>query len=151
MKLALLILFVLGTAFVVSEACQNICSYRTVYVRVCNVYWCRIIAVRRLVCVPYGCGKRSMQPQVEIGYPCNFTEYDTNGNGQIDKAEFQKALKTSQSAAVLESFKEWDDNGDGVISCGEFMTSSEEFQCKPKGCKLMKSKKQADEELWTTK
>ena len=149
MKVGLLFLFILGTAFVVSEACQITCFYKTVYLRVCNAYWCRIIAVRRLVCVRYGCGKRSLQPAVEIGYPCNFTEYDTNGNGQIDKAEFQKALKTSNSAAVLESFKEWDDNGDGVISCGEFMTSSEEFQCKPQGCKSIK--KQADEELWTTK
>ena len=149
MKLALLILFILGTAFVVSEACQSYRVYKTVYVRVCNAYWCKTIPVTRWVWVYIGCGKRSMQPQVEIGYPCNFTEYDTNGNGQIDKAEFQTALKISHSAAVLESFKQWDDNGDGVISCDEFMTSSEEFQCKPKGCKSVK--KQADEELWTTK
>ena len=149
MKLALLILFILGTAIVVSEACRIYCFYRTVYVRVCNAYGCRIVAIRQRVCIRVACGKRSMEPEVEVGYPCNFAEYDTNENGQIDKAEFQTALKISDSAAVLESFNEWDEDGDGVISCDEFMTSSNEFECKPHGCKSIKE--EADEELWTTK
>ena len=134
MKLALVLLF-LGTAFVASEACIRICYWRVVYIRVCNAYWCRLIAVRRLVCVYRGCfGKRSTQPEIKVGFPCNFTEYDKNGNGQIDLKEFKTTLKMSNSTDLLESFKEWDKTKDGVISCSEFLNSEHEFECKPYGC-----------------
>jgi Ca2+-binding EF-hand superfamily protein len=85
--------------------------------------------------VYYGCGKRSIEPNVEIGYPCNFAAYDTDNNGKIDRNEFKKALRVANSTEVWKSFKAWDKTGDGVISCGEFLGSEHEFKCQPHGCK----------------
>ena len=136
MKLALLLL-VLGTAFMATHACYYRCYYRWAYVRVCNVYWCKIIAVRRLVCGYYGCsGKRSAEPELKIGYPCDFAEYDTSKNGKIEFKEFTAALKMSNSTDVFENFQKWDKNKDGAISCREFLNSEYEFQCKPRGCTM---------------
>ena len=150
MKLAL-VLLILGTAFVASgAACQYRCYYRWVYVRVCDAYLCTTVHIRRLLCAYYGCyGKRSVQAELKIGYPCNFAEYDTNGNGQIDKNEFKAIVKVSNSTEVLESFQEWDKIKDGAISCREFLTSEHEFQCKPRGCERIRD--EADEEFWDTK
>ena len=134
MKLAL-VLLILGTAFVVSEACViRVCYWRTVYVRLCNAYGCRLVGVRRLVCVYKSCfGKRSM-PEIKTGFPCNFAEYDKNGNDKIDKNEYRMTLKMQNSTDLFESFQEWDKTKDGVISCREFLNSEHEFECKPYGC-----------------
>ena len=154
MKLALVILFILGTAFMVSEACHVRCWLRFTYIRVCSrtTNRCRFFRIISRVCLRVNCaGKRSLAPAVEVGFPCNFAEYDTNGNGEIDKKEFQTALKitvTSENISVLDSFKEWDKNGDGLISCDEFRTSKHEFECQPHGCES--NQNEADEELWDT-
>ena len=149
MKLAL-VLLILGTAFVASEACSYQCRYRWVYIRVCGTYHCTIVLVRRLGCAYYGCyGKRSVQPELKIGFPCNFAEYDADGNGKIDKNEFRAVVKVSNSTEVFENFKEWDKIEDGGISCREFLTSEHEFQCRPHGCD--KNRDEADEEFWDTK
>ena len=135
MKLVLVILVMLSTAFVVSEAtCVRYCYLKRVYVLSC---WpCRYVPRYRYVCTYYGyCGKRSTQPNIEVGYPCNFAQYDTNKNGKIDPREFKTALRMQDSASLQKLFKRWDKNGDGMINCREFMTSEHDFECKPKGCK----------------
>ena len=148
MKLALVILVMLSTAFVVSEAaCLRVCFFKKVNVLVCTRFGCGYRIRYRYLCIYVGCGKRSMGSNVEIGYPCNFAEYDTNKDGQIDENEFKTALKVSDLDAVLENFKSWDKNGDGAISCGEFLNSGHEFRCKPQDCR---STDEADEELWNT-
>ena len=88
---------------------------------------------------------------MQVGFPCNFAEYDTNKDGEIDKAEFETVLNVSDSAAALEVFNTWDKNGDGVIDCAEFLTiGKSEFQCEPKGCGRP-AEDEADEELWASK
>ena len=136
MKLALL-LFILGTAFVVSgSACRRVCYFKRTYYRVCNPLPCRTFLVIRYLCVNVGCGKRSIEENVEIGYPCNFAAYDTDNNGKIDRNEFKKTLRVANPMEVFKSFKTWDKNQDGVISCGEFLGSEHEFQCEPHGCEI---------------
>ena len=146
-KLAL-VLSILGAAFVVSEAtCLCQCQYRWVYLWVCTLYLCTTAHINRLLCTYYGCyGKRSVQPELQIGYPCHFAEYDASGNGEIDKSEFKAIVKVSNSTEVLENFQEWDKTKDGAISWREFLTSEHEFQCKPRGCERIRD--EADEEFW---
>ena len=90
---------------------------------------------------------------MQVGFPCNFAEYDTNKDGEIDKAEFETVLNVSDSAAALEVFNTWDKNGDGVIDCAEFLTTGKsEFQCEPKATQCKRAAEgDADEELWASK
>ena len=142
MKLALLSLLILGTMLAGSEAycpCDKTCTIKLVVNRPqCCPLETHIMFLP--VCVKHGdCDKRkrSVEPEIDAGFPCDFAEYDTDGNGQISRDELLATLhmKKSQAVDLDRPFKVTDKDGDGGIDCGEFTTSNFEFKCEPHGCK----------------
>ena len=145
MKLALAILLILGAVAMQSE------GYRRY--RVCRIkyFWIRPSCCRgryvliRLYYCYYTCssGKRSLEPPVQMGFPCNFNEYDTNGDGEISKDELKNTLSLSEEDAG-KLFETLDKNEDGSVSCEELQSSDLEFKCKPKAC----SGGESQDEFW---
>lgn len=139
MKLGLVTLLILGAILVGSEACWTKCELKTVY----NYPQCcpnRLHKLSVWVCIKFGCGKRSMGPEIEAGFPCNFTKYDVNKDGVISKEEFLKTMNMKSLQADMEkTLKQADKNYDGNLSCDEFKEAPIEFQCEPIGCQVQTS------------
>ena len=141
MKLPLLSLLILGVILVGSEAycpCRTSCKIKKVYLRP-QCCPSRVHYVYVTVCIKHGyCyGKRSMEPEIDIGFPCDFSKYDTDKDGKISKEELLVTLRMKQNQVgdLKRPFEDVDKNGDGGIDCGEFKTSKFEFKCEPTGCK----------------
>ncbi|XP_028410768.1 uncharacterized protein LOC114533449 [Dendronephthya gigantea] len=140
MKLAIVILLVLAAVGMGSAGiCYNShCSIRTVYFYPqCCPYNLHYAYVRFCHTAWHYCGrKRSAalpKNQVEVGFPCDFNEYDLNKDGSISKEELKKATNlSSQNVDII--FKHLDKNGDGKITCDELKKSRLEFKCKLVGC-----------------
>ena len=72
--------------------------------------------------------------EIEIGFPCKFSDYDKNDDGKMTIGEFTSTTGLSQSNSVLmESFKAADSDDSGDISCDEFKAAPFDFKdnCKP--------------------
>ena len=137
MKLAILTLFVLAVAGMASgRFCyRRTCAVRTVYFYPeCCPSLLHRLAVRYCYTAWHFCGrKRSVakQNEVEIGFPCNFTKYDTNNDKSISFEEFMAATELPEATAQ-EIFKMADKNKNGGIDCKEFLAMKVEFDGKPK-------------------
>ncbi|XP_078314872.1 uncharacterized protein LOC111104336 [Crassostrea virginica] len=61
-------------------------------------------------------GKRDTGTGAE-GFPCQFSKWDTNKDGKVDKAEFEAMLKDKENEVTLEKlFMLIDSNEDTLIS-----------------------------------
>ena len=148
MKIAFLAFLFLGVVFMSSDACRIRCHYRFVFRRICCPWRLQIIRFR--LCFRFGCGKRSPEPAVEVGFPSNFTEYDKNNDGFISKSEFFATVKMSPTEpGLLQDFKRADKNNDGKLDCKEFLNSGFEFEQPPHGCKSSGDNDEAEYEAWS--
>ena len=115
--------------------------------RCCPWRW-RYFLIR--VCFTYGCGKRSISgPEVEVGLPCKFAEYDTNKDGLISKKEFYATVKMGASEPGLaKDFARTDTNNNGGLDCNEFRESGFEFECKPQACEKSRVNDEVEDDHW---
>ena len=126
MKLALFSLLILGAMLVGSEAycpCKRTCLVRKIYIRPpCCSY--RVYSYWVTACFYHGnCyGKRSSEPEMNIGFPCDFTKYDTDKDGKISEEQLMAVLHVNKSQAgdLDTAFDDADEDDDGSIDCEEF-------------------------------
>ncbi|XP_028410769.1 uncharacterized protein LOC114533450 [Dendronephthya gigantea] len=140
MRFAIVIVLVLAAVGMGSaRVCYNThCAMKTVYLYPqCCPYNLHVAKVRFCHTAWHYCGRKRSAPlpkdKVEVGFPCDFNEYDLNKDGSISKKEFEKVTKLS-SQDVASVFKDLDKNGDDKITCDELKKSSLEFECKLVGC-----------------